>query len=450
MKPDERTLEKQLKRIIRGESSDGELLANHWLGLGRTGSQIVIRALNRANAWESFANYVSQHPALRELSEGISACAKQAIKIIQEIDSSRPGDWQALRDQIRTDEDLFDTVLIMLETSNSESAAEFINSLLDQGFNKEQETRLRKLLYHFRQKGIRPEVEAAGSQSVRELFFFGENKLPLWQPVLYFRPHSAFASNGDLLILRVIEGSETAPAEQQRNIALDQASMKQLAERYSVQLSRQLGIEIQFHAVDPAHSRHILRRSAELIPDSSAVQPLQDFLKFIGPEPVKNPFESLNKSDAQANPDLFLHEPYFSHWTLNPHDIEEYLSQLAALEKGPIILTGGSLAARKMEIRSSFFQKVFTEHERSIWAFAFQKAAFYLQQSNPEVSASAMHWAEQLQNPELQSENIEIARVLFDRTVELATKQQKARQEEERKSSLIMTPDEFRESKRKT
>jgi hypothetical protein len=172
-------------------------------------------------------------------------------------------------------------------------------------------------------------------------------------------------------------------------------------------------------------------------------------LKFIGPEPAKNPFESLNKSDTSSS-DLFLREPYFSHWTLNPHDIEEYLSQLAALEKGPIILTGSSLAAKKMEIRSSFFQKVFTDHERSIWAFAFQKAAFYLQQSYPEVSASVMHWADQLYNPELQPENIEIARVLFDRTVELAMKQQKARQEEERKTSLIMTPDEFRESKRKS
>jgi hypothetical protein len=449
MKPDDRILEKQLKRIIRGESSDSELLANHWRGLGRTGNQIVIRALNRADAWESFANYATQQPALRELAEGLAMLAKQAIKIIQQIESSRPEDWQNLRDEIRTNEDLFDTTLIMLETSNNESAAEFVNSLLDRGFNKEQETRVRKLLYHFRQKGIRPEVEAAGFQTVRELFFFGENKLPLWQPVLYFRPHSGFASNGDLLILRIIEGSETAPAEQQRNIALNQSSMKRLAERYSAQLSRQLGVEVQFHAVEAVHARFVLRRSAELIPDSSAAKPLQDFLKFIGPEPAKNPFESLNKSDTSSS-DLFLREAYFSHWTLNPHDIEEYLSQLAVLERGPIILTGSSLAAKKMEIRSSFFQKVFTDHERSIWAFAFQKAAFYLQQSNPEVSASTIHWADQLHNPELQPEDIEIARALFDRTVELVTRQQKARQEEERKTSLIMTPDEFRESKRKT
>lgn len=445
MKADERTLEKQLKRIIRGESADSELLADQWRRLGRIGNQVVIRALNRADGWKAFADYALQQQGVRELAHKIENLRQQGIKIVEQIESDHR---DKSIDQLRADEDLFDTVLTMLETSNSQSAAEFVNSLLDQGLNKEQETRVRKLLYYFRQKGIRPEVEASSSQSVRELFFFGENKLPLWQPMLYFRPHSLFATTGDLLILRIIEGSETAPAEQQRNIALNQTSMKQLAERYSDQLSRQLGIEIQFLAVDPAHSRYLLRRSAELIPDSSAAQPLLDLLKFIGPEPAKNPFESLNKSDAIA--ELFLRDPYFSRWTLNPHDIEEYLSQLAAQEKGPIILTGSSLAAKKMEIRSSFFQKVFTTQERSIWGFAFQKAAFYLQKSNPEVSAASMHWAEQLQNSELQPENIEIARVLFDRTVELATRQQKARQEEERKTSLIMTPDEFREAKRKT
>lgn len=447
MKPDERTLEKQLKRIIKGESADSILLANHWQALGRIGDQIVIRALNRAGAWEFFAKYASQQPAIQELAQGIETLRYRASKVVQQIESNQPNGWLQLQDQLRVDEDLFDTVMVLLEGSKSESSAEFVSSLLDQGFNRDQETRLRKLLYQFRQKGIRPEVEAANSQSVRELFFFGENKLPLWQPLLYFRPHSAFASNGDLLILRIIEGSETAPPEQQRNVALTQTSMKQLAERYSAQLSRQLGIEIQFHAVAAAHARYLLRCSSELIPES---QPLQDFLKFIGPEPAKNPFEALNRPEAPATADLFLRESYFSHWTLNPHDIEEYLSQLMAQEKGPIILTGSSLAAKKMEIRSSFFQKVFTDHERSIWAFAFQKAGFYLQQSNPELSAAAMYWAEQLQNSELQAENVEIARVLFDRTVEIAMKQQKARQEEERKTSLIMTPDEFRESKRKT
>jgi hypothetical protein len=448
MKPDGRTLEKLLKRIVRGEPVDVTALANHWRGLGKSGDQIVIRTLNRANAWESFANYASQQPEIDELLQHAENLRQQAIGFVQQVESSKQTGWQRLQDQILADENLFDAVLVLLETSNNESSAEFVNSLVDRAFNKEQESRLRKLLYHFRQKGIRLEVESATSESARELFFFGENKLPLWQPLLYFRPHSAFASNGDLLILRIIEGSETAPAEQQRNIALNQSSMKQLAERYSAQLSRQLAVEIQFHSVDPAHARYLLRCSSELIAESSGAKPLQDFLKFIGPEPAQNPFEALNKSEAFATADLLLREPYFSHWTLNPHHIEEYLTQLAAQEKGPIILTGSSLAAKKMEIRSSSFQKVFTTQERSIWGFAFQKAAFYLQKSNPDLSAAAMHWAEQLQNLELQPENIDIARVLFDRTVEIAMKQQKARQEEERKTSLIMTPDEFRQKQK--
>ncbi|MCI0415191.1 hypothetical protein L0222_20660 [bacterium] len=474
MKPDERILEKQLRRIIRGESVDSSLLAYHWRGLGRAGDQIVVRALNRAGGWESFSRNATQQPAIRELAQGLSQtvgisqsgleilrreglfqesdaqAVQQALLIVQQIESAHQVEWQSLQELLQTDPNLLDGVLLLLESSIAESSAQFAHSLLDRGFSREQETRIRKLLYHFRQKGIRPEIAATDAQTARELFFFGENKLPLWQPVLYFRPHSAFAATGDLLILRILEGSECAPAEQQRNLALNQASMQQIAERYSAQLTKQLGIQIQFQAIDPAHARYLLRLSLELISVSSGRQPLQDFLKFIGPDPAQNPFVSLNEAQPGtfANSDLLIHEPYFAHWTLNPHDIEEYLAQLAAQEKGPIILTGTALVAKKQEIRTRFFQKVFTITERSILAFAFRKAALFLRNSNTAASATAMYWAGQLEDPELRPEDIEIARALFDRTAELALAQQKAKQEEERKSSLIVTPDEFRKKVR--
>jgi len=459
---------------MRGESADSSLLAYHWRGLGQAGDQIVVRALNRAGGWDSFTRHASQQPAIRELVQGLSQTpgisqsglaalrqeglfqesdarlAQQALSIVQQIESARLDEWQSLQELLQTDPNLLDGVLLLLESSSAESSAQFAHSLLDRGFSRDQETRIRKLLYHFRQKGIRPEIATTDAQTVRELFFFGENKLPLWQPVLYFRPHSGFTATGDLLILRILEGSESAPAEQQRNLALNHASMQQIAERYSAQLTEQLGIQIQFQAIDPAHARYLLRHSSELIPESSGRQPLQDFLKFIGPDPAQNPFVSLKEAQPGTftNSDLLIREPYFAHWTLNPHDTEEYLVQLAAQEKGPIILTGTALAAKKQEIRTSFFQKVFTMTERSVWAFAFRKAALFLRNLNAEASAAAMHWAGQLEDPELRPEDIGIARTLFDRTAELALAQQKAKQEEERKSSLIMTPDEFRKKVR--
>src|SRR5262245_3874599 len=110
MKPDERTLEKQLKRIIKGESADSALLASHWSGLGRIGDQIVIRGLSRAGAWESFAKYASQQPALQELAKRIENLRQQGFKIVQQIESGQQNELQNLQNQIRADEDLFDAV----------------------------------------------------------------------------------------------------------------------------------------------------------------------------------------------------------------------------------------------------------------------------------------------------------------------------------------------------
>ena len=288
--------------------------------------------------------------------------------------------------------------------------------------------------------------QTPSSRIDRELFFFGENRLALWQPVLYFNPHSAYSSTGDLLVLRILEGIECAPFEQQPNLTLNQTSMAQIAERYSGQLQNQLGLQMKFQPVSPSVARYLLSCSVQLISDANQARPLNDLLKFVGSEPSENPFEKLPESPAGEvlNIDLLLRDPYFAHWMLNPHEIEGYLERLTQLEKGPIILTGGPLMAKQQELKDEFLRQIFSAKQRAIWAFAFRKAAFYLRDTNSVVSGVALFYAKQLDDENLSAENLDVVRALFDRAIGIAQTQLKAKQEEEQKSSLIVTPDQFR------
>ena len=291
-----------------------------------------------------------------------------------------------------------------------------------------------------------PKAEARKTRIDRELFFFGENRLALWQPVLYFNPHSVFSSTGDLLILRILEGTECAPLEQQPNVTLDQDSLAQIAERYSAQLAKQLGVQIKFQRVAPSIARYLLHASAELITQANQARPLSDLLKFIGSQPAVNPFEKLEESPAGEvlNIDHLLRDPYFTHWMLNPHEVQKFLEQAKQLEKGPIILTGSPLLAKQQALKEQFLREIFSAKERDVWAYSFRKAAFYLKESNALLSGVSMFYAKQLEDINISVENLEVGRALFERAVAVAQTQQKAKEEEEQKSSLILTPDQLR------
>ncbi len=291
-----------------------------------------------------------------------------------------------------------------------------------------------------------PKPETRKTRIDKELFFFGENRLALWQPVLYFNPHSLFSSTGDLLILRILEGIECAPLEQQPNVTLDQGSMAQIAERYSAQLAKQLGVQLKFRPVAPSIARYLLHCSAELITEASQARPLSDLLKFIGSQPAENPFEKLEESPAGEvlNIDHLLRDPFFAHWMLNPHEVQEYLEKAAQLEKGPIILTGSPLVAKQQELRENSLRQVFSGKARDVWAYSFRKAAYYLKESNALLSGVSMFYAKQLEDMNISVENLEVGRALFERAVAVAQTQQKAKEEEEQKSSLILTPDQLR------
>jgi hypothetical protein len=100
--------------------------------------------------------------------------------------------------------------------------------------------------------------------------------------------------------------------------------------------------------------------------------------------------------------------------------------------------------SRQHELRDEALRQIFTTKERSVWAYAFRKAGYYLLDSDSVLSGVCMHYGKQLEDLNIPVENLDVARALFERAVQIAQTQQKAKQEEERKSSLIVTPDQLR------
>jgi len=92
----------------------------------------------------------------------------------------------------------------------------------------------------------------------------------------------------------------------------------------------------------------------------------------------------------------------------------------------------------------------FGEATRKIWSFAFEKAAFFLKDSDPYNAQVSWDLSCAFADFSISSDSIPAAALLFDRTVEFMERQKKARQEEEKRGSLIISPQEFeRQFKRK-
>src|SRR5262249_13218338 len=158
----------------------------------------------------------------------------------------------------------------------------FLTTLLEESLDRPHDQIVRKALYRMKQRGVASEEPNAGQPSMtRELFSLGENRLARWQPMLYFRAHSAFTDTEDLFVLQLEEGRQFGPAEQRRDVQMESKILQELSYRYAESLERQSGMKINFHAVPSVHARFFLQKSAELLEGSAGERGMTDFLKFI-------------------------------------------------------------------------------------------------------------------------------------------------------------------------
>jgi hypothetical protein len=457
--------------VIKGQDVSVADLLFHWSGLGRQGDALVIRLLNRQNSWETIAQLAQHHPELHGKlgsladSAGVTGQAARilelagiavstgdcprtrALWIEQAVREDRTADWDRARYMMLHDPDLLAGVLPLLETGDvPEHAARFITTVLVEKLSLEQDQSLRRVLYHLRQRGVVVEEHREALMHLdKEMFAYGENRVPMWQPALYFRAHSAFTSSGDLYALSLYEGKSFEASDQKRDLHLDREGFRHLAEQYSLHIQTEMALAVPFRVLSPGTGRYFLQKTEALLRGTPASDRILEFFKFMGDGQAEDPLAALRAHDPQplAVASNVLTDPYFVHWMLDSEDIREYLSELERMQSGPIILPESQLREKSRQAAHQALARCLTGPARMLWSFAFEKAAFFLGGPGQPKAVSAYAISRGLADLTISVEDLYVATWLFERSVAREAEAKKKEQQEEHRGSLIMTPAEF-------
>src|SRR5262249_12029811 len=117
-------------------------------------------------------------------------------------------EWERARLMMTRDNALFEGALGLIENVPEASVPEFLTTLLEAALDPDQDQQVRKSLYRLRQKGMETPVRSATAFTEKEIFVFGETRVPLFQPLLYSRASSVFSDRGDLQVINIEEGND--------------------------------------------------------------------------------------------------------------------------------------------------------------------------------------------------------------------------------------------------
>jgi urease gamma subunit len=445
----------------------------HWKGLGASADRLVINQFNKQDGWHAFLKWIESQPdtlsmlsslanragvpeeaaaALKKLGVKVDDVGSQrvlAFWIRDVVKDGKKEDLEKAQTLLLQDPDLLEGVLPMLEDLNVPEVAIFLNSLIKTGISNDADHLVRKSLYHLKQKGIALPEEPAKPQQAKDYLFLGENRIPLWQPVLYFRYGSSFSDTFDLYTIRIFEGRDITSLNQQRGFRVERAKLQKLVRGYSQQLQNEIGILIPFRSVSHEQGRYFLKKTMSLAQEEKNAAGVRDLLQLIGNEPVENPwvdFSGNSNSDlssTNANLTQLLESEYFQAWTFLAEDFQEYIAALDKLREGPIILTEHQIHEMSHASTAEALKKYMESPARDAWAFAFEKAAFFLRDSDVERATVAWNLSKLLEDRSVPPEQIPAVTILLNRMLALLEQQKQARLEEEKKSSVIMSPQEF-------
>jgi hypothetical protein len=110
------------------------------------------------------------------------------------------------------------------------------------------------------------------------------------------------------------------------------------------------------------------------------------------------------------------------------------------IEEGPIILPEQQRHQQKAEIMDRAASEYFSPEKRPVWSLALQKAAYFLKEKDSEIAAMAFGFSQKL-DP--------FAVFLLERSLEIRKAQIERKEKEEKRASLIMSPQEFQRSLKK-
>ena len=467
MIPNEKNFEKLIKKIVRQQPVDSAELLSQWRGLAERGGRTVIHSLNRLNGWEAFLFWSESEPEARSMLQriidraGISEAGVLALKaggfaaaeesdrsqslwVLQVVRQSAKENWDRAASLMSGSPDFFEGTLALLEMEETQSTAEFLTNLLEANLTRDQDQSIRKALYRFRQKGIAvPEKEMVARFSVStersEIFLLAENRLPLWQPFFYY---SSRAARGDWFFCEITEGKKFEIVQQQRDTRMNQKQMQRIAANYGAHFEQGTGMKMHFHFVQPEHARYFVESSFDLL------QGAEDFRAYMGSGERKNPLTDwevrtdLQMTDATA----LLELEYFTLWMMEEEFLKEFFERLKKIESGPIILPEQQQRQQKAEIFDQSVDEYFSPRNRRIWSLALEKAAYSLRETDLQNAKLAAGFARMIADEERKASTVPFANALLERSAQIYERQQAKKESEEKKTSLIMSPQEFQQN----
>ena len=469
MKPSEQNLERLLKKLIKQQPVSASEVLLHWTGLGQIGDRTLINTLNKQNGWEPFVLWSESEPEVRQklhsISErpGISEAGllvlkasglsagdtesprSQSLWILQTVRGGDSKDWVRAFELMLQNEDFFNSTLGLLELEESAQTAHFFAKLLEQNLSREQDQAVRRTLYRLRQKGIEPppvqkQPAVIVTEAQRpEIFLFAQNRMPLWQPFFYYR---STGPRGDWFFAEIAEGKTFEIIQQQRDIRLNQKRMEQIANNYAAEFRTGTGVDMPFRLVPAPHARYFLTRSFELVSGS------EDFQKYMGEASIQNPFPDRGGLDSPADASMFMNHPYFQLWFAEEEFTDRLFQQLKEIDNAPILLPEHQTHQRKSETTNQSIQDYFSNKNRFVWRNALERAAYYLA-GEPEISAVALGFADQLTSENFDPVANLFVKSLVERSLQVRTERMAREEQEQKKSSLIMSPQEFERSLKK-
>jgi hypothetical protein len=472
MTPNEKNLEKIVKKIVKQHPVNAVDLFFHWSGLSARGDRIVINTLNRQNGWEAFLMWSESEAEARRMlqrivdragiseagvlglkSAGLASAGEetersQSLWILQTVRSRMRENWGEAAQRILKDEDFFEGTLSLLETEETIATVEFLTFLLVSPLNHEQDQEIRKTLYRFRQKGIAMPVAEKGIEFITEterteIFLLAENRLPLWQPFFYY---SGKGARGDWFFAEINEGKSFEIVQQQRDVRMNQKDMMRIAKNYAAHFEQGTGVKMAFLSMPPAQARYFVETSFDFLRGA------EEFRRYIGVAEKENPFAEMDiPADLlQEDATSLLNQEFFILWMVEDDFLARLFNRIKQIEEGPIILPEQQRREQKLEAMEQAIEEYFSAEKRKIWALALEKAAYSLKNSDSDSAKSALGFAKMLSDSEKNISSIPFATVLFERSMEIHEKQLAKQKSEEKKTSLIMSPQEFERSMKKT
>jgi hypothetical protein len=336
----------------------------------------------------------------------------------------------------------------LIRIPNPETA-QLLMAMMAESEEKQVIKAIKRTLYKLRQKGVRWEEKST-------------DKKPVFTPPKPAEPEgylSSIDSAGSRIIVLArpvpMKGllavfSMISDLEGIQQFTVNQFSKKEFREFVSSSLSSE-----DFPVVETpgAYCLHLLKEAGALTQSLSKALPqgyheLESVFSDVAwDEPVPLIYQFMQEDEVKDLPHLlkdsaYLHETMpTATWHLSSEEVEKYAARITEAEQSKIVLRPDQKEARIDEIYRAALEELFPEEKRLLWKRRLEEAAYVLLKTGKEDEArAALSAAVDLKKPLSSIEPNPFIWDLLLKSIQILLETDQEKKEEEKKTSLIITP----------